>query len=371
MNSQIHSVIKIMLRNLLTGAAVIVLISGATAQQKQQMKVQKASVNPTFVGIYHPSSGFVSSNRNTVRSGPDVLYNDNVLTNYYSVQGADQEWIDFGELADRNHDSIEQINGFNFTYCSAAPNGVDDVVRFYDESIYCSGPPTWPTTDCAYGLAGLPGGNNGNLACWIVTVDLCGIECNLTTDAAQNRLFGWSHTWADNYTGPWISKGGSRQHTAFTWYDTLAANANSAYQGCFWFFLNWTGFAMAAEGNPIETISYSSAMGSGAGDTLCLSMDLSAQVGATVTLTVSSGGVPTASTWWAGANRVDNYIPTIDAHELAHYATRSTDNTSATGAHTLTVPPAAGGGMTWYSQAAWIRGGGPGLMSNGLAHYIF
>jgi len=365
-----------MFRNLLTGAAVIALISGATAQQKQQMNVQKASVNPTFAGVYHPSTGLVSGNGNTAKAGPDTIYNNNLLSGYYSVPGVNQEWIDNGKLADRNHDHLDQINGFDFTYCSAAANGVDDVVNFYDESVYCGGPTNWPVADCAYGFAGLPGGNNGNLACWIVTVDLCGVECNLTTDPAQNRSFGWSHTWNDGTTGPWIANGGAGQTDSFTWYDTAAANANSAYQGCFWFGgIPWAGFAMAAMGNPVETTSYSSAAGNGVDDSLCLSMDASAQIGATINLTVSdAAGNPMASTWWASASSADMDLSGafgIDAHLLADYSSRVTESSSATGVHTLTVPGAAGGGMTWYSQAAMGAAGVPSAMSNGLAHYIF
>jgi hypothetical protein len=367
-----------MFRNILTGAAVIALISGATAQQKQQMNVQKASVNPTFAGVYHPSTGLVSGNGNTAKSGPDELYNNNALSNYYSIPGTDQEWVDNGLLADRNHDSAEQINGFNFTYCSAAANSVDNVIRFYDESVYCGGPTNWPTADCSYDIPGLPGGSNGNLACWIVTMDLCGgFECDLTTTAAQNRSFGWSSTWNDASTGPWIADGGAGQTDSFTWWDTNAANANSGYQGCFWFGgIPWAGFAMAAVGNPVETTSYSSAGGPGADDSLCLSMDVSAQGGATVNLTVSdAAGVAVASTWFASATATDISLMGpfgIDAHLLSNYGTKAFESVSATGVHTLTVPGGAGGGMTWYSQGATLdAAGAPTAMSNGLAHYIF
>ncbi len=366
-----------MFRNLLTGAAVIALISGATAQQKQQMNVQKASVNPIFAGVYHPSTGLVSGNGNTVKSGPEVIYNNNALSGYYSVPGANQEWVDNGMFADRNSDSAEQVNGFNFTYCSSAPNAVDNVIRFYDESVYCGGPVNWPVADCAYGFPGLPGSlnGNGNLTCWIVTVDLCGVECDLTTDPNQSRSFGWSSTWNESTTGPWIANGGAGQTDSFTWWDTLAANANSGLVGCFWFGgTPWAGFAMVAMGNPVETMSHTSAT-PGADDSLCLSLDVSAQQGVTVNFSVTdAAGNLAASTLWVSATSADLDLSGafgIDAHLLADYASRVLESSSATGVHPVTVPmnPLATG--VWYSQAATGAAGVPSAMSNALVHNVF
>ena len=184
-----------MFRNILTGAAALALITGATAQQKQQMTVNKVTATPQFAGQYHPSTGLVQSNGSTAKFGPESIYNNNVLTGYYSIPGADQEWIDEGVLVDRNSTSTDQINGMNFTYCSADsnPNGIATIVTIYDETVRCAGPAVWPAADCAYGVAGLPGGNNGNLACWIVTLELTGFECNLATDASGNKLFGFAN----------------------------------------------------------------------------------------------------------------------------------------------------------------------------------
>lgn len=368
-----------MFRNILTGAAALALVTGAAAQQKQQMTVQKATSTPQFAGSYHPSTGLVQPNGGVAKLGPDSLYNNNTLTNYYSVPGALQEWIDEGTLADRNSTSTDQINGYDFTYCSSDsnPNGIASTWTFYDQVSICAGPNAgWPTFDCAYGIAGLPGGNNGNLACWILTVDLTGVECNLTTTAAGNQLFGYGQTWDNGNTGPWLADGGLNNDNSFVWYDTTAPNANAAFQGCFWFGGQpHAGFAFQAFGNPAETTSYVSAAGRGADDSLVLTLDASAQVGSTVTWSVLDGafGAPVASILWASANAVDvdlNGAFGIDAHLLADYGSRRYEGNSASGLHTLTIPAVAGGGQTWYTQAAVGAGGVPSRMSNGLAHFI-
>ena len=368
-----------MFRNILTGAAALALITGATAQQKQQMTVNKVTATPQFAGQYHPSTGLVQSNGGFAKFGPESIYNNNVLTGYYSIPGADQEWIDEGSLVDRNSTSTDQINGMNFTYCSADtnPNGIATIVTIYDETVVCAGPATWPAADCAYGVAGLPGGNNGNLACWIVTLELTGFECNLATDASGNKLFGFANIWDNANTGPWLSNGGLNNDNSFVWFDTLANNANNAFLGCYWFGgAPHAGFATEFYGNAVETTSFSSAGGPGADDNLILGTDVSAQVGSTVNFTVLDGafGSAVASTLWASASAVDVDLSGsfgIDAHMLANYNSRRFTSVSATGTHTLTVPAGAGGGKTWYTQAATGAGGAPTAMSNGLAHFIF
>jgi hypothetical protein len=132
------------------------------------------------------------------------------LSNYYVLAGQLQEFVDEGILLDRNHDSIEQLNGMEFTYCSIdpSPNGIGATINFYDETLPCQGPSSWPVADCSYSFDGLPGGPNGNLACWTIELDLTGFECDLTTDPAAQRLFGWSTTWNQPASGPWLAQGG-------------------------------------------------------------------------------------------------------------------------------------------------------------------
>ncbi len=365
-----------MLRHLITGVAAFALISAADAQQKQQVATKKATT-PQLAGTFHPTLGLIKPPANQPRSGPDSLYNNSNLSNYYSVPSQGQEWIDNFKLLDRNHDHADQVNGLQYTYCSADtnPNGVTQTINIYDDSVYCAGPTNWPNADCSYAINGLPGGNNGALACWIVSVDLWGVACDLTTDPNGNRLHGWGQIWDNSTTGPWIANGGLGQSDSFTWFDPAAANGNS-FMGCYWFGgIPWAGFDMMMFGNPAETISYASAAGMGAADTLQLNLDVEAQIGSTITFTVTdmnTNGV-VASTMWASALRVDVDLSPLfglDAHLLCDYNSRAWENTSASGTHTTSVPPVAGGGMTWYTQAAVGAAGVPAQMSNGLAHYI-
>jgi hypothetical protein len=363
-----------MLRTLILSAAIATLVGSASAQQKLQWTTQKATANPIFAGVFHPATGLTSAPGNTVRSGPVMLYNNNDYSNYYSLPGKIQEWVDNGKLLDRNHDSLEQISSFDFTYCSSDPNanGVATTVRFYDDSIYCGGPVNWPTSECAYQISDLPGGANGNLACWIVLVDLSGLECNLTSDPAGNRRFGWGHSWNNDFSGPWIAKGGYGQTDSFTWWDRNASNANSAYQGCFWFgSLPWVGFALAAQGNYAETSNVDCTPG--ANDSLWLSLNDEVQVGNVMDWTVTGQNPGAATHFWTSPNVVCNDLNAflgIDAHEVAQYSTRVMQNDSF-GIHSFTIPTAAGGGLTWYTQAATGSTGLPTAMSNGLKHYVF
>jgi hypothetical protein len=361
-------------RFLIFGAALIGLMSSVSAQQKQSMTVQKANTSPIFAGVFHPATGLNSSSGNTPKVGPVTLYNNNNYSNYYSLPGKDQEWVDNGRLLDRNHDSLEQFGSFDFTYCSTSSNanGVTTTIRFYDESVYCAGPVNWPTSDCAYQFNNLPGGTNGNLACWFVLVDLAGVECNLTSDPAGNQRFGWSHTWGDNFSGSWIAEGGLGQTSSWTWWDRNASNANSGYQGCYWFgWPPWNGFAMAAQGNYAETSNVDCPPG--IDDSLWLSINDEVQVGKTVSWTVTGQSAGATTHFWASPDVVCNDLNTafgIDAHEIARYGSRVFQN-DALGSHTFTIPPTAGGGLTWYTQAATRSAGLPTAMSNGLQHYVF
>jgi len=372
-----------MFRNILTGAAALALVTGATAQQKQQMTVNKATT-PQYAGSFHPATGLVNNSGSTAKFGPEAVFNNNVLTNYYSVPGAGQEWIDEGTLADRNMGSADQVNGINFTYCSAVidptQNSVSSTLRFYSESGYCTGPTLWPAADCAYGLAGLPGGDaNGALQCWIFTVDLTnGFECDLNTAPATN-LFGWSNTYDQADTGPWLASGGTGNTDSFVWYDAAAGNGNE-FLGCFWFggppANPFAGFAGILYGNPTNVLGYASAT-PGADDNVTLMAMNEVLVGGSADFQTLDGpfGAAIGSRLFAAAASTDTDLSGlfgIDAHLLADFQNRAFDSSSATGVHTIAgVPAAAGGGKTWYLQAGVEASPNvPSRMSNGLQIYI-
>lgn len=259
-----------MLRTLLSVAAVATLAASLSAQS--QVPVYKA-VAPQFAGTFDPGTGTLIPGGGS-RLGPDSIYNNNILTNYYSVPGQDQEWIDEGQLCDRGFLRDEQINGFNFTYCSteADPTQNSGTITFtiYDDYTICAGPTNGGNFAnggfiCAYDIVGLPLGDpNGVVQCWIVTIDLMGgFECpngiensacdlgRLTTDEANGKLFGWGIIPRNNNTGPWLAAGGKGADNAFTWFDQFGI-----FQGCFWFGgAPFASFAFQAFGNPENCIA--------------------------------------------------------------------------------------------------------------------
>ncbi|TAH39623.1 MAG: hypothetical protein EYC70_02210 [Planctomycetota bacterium] len=205
------------------------------------------AVQPKFAGVYKVASGeFIPGAAE--RSGPSVIFNNMVASNYYSVPGANQEWIDDGVLNDRNqsvgHTAREdQVNGFDFIYCSTDPAPTGTItITFYDENVECAGPVNL-TPLCAYAITGLPLGTaTGGIQCWIVGVDLeGGFECPnntsqtfRTTEAhAANPLFGWGILPGPNNTGPWLRRGGKGIVNDFTWFDRSVSPP--IFVGCFWF----------------------------------------------------------------------------------------------------------------------------------------
>ncbi|KAA3611435.1 MAG: hypothetical protein DWQ01_04915 [Planctomycetota bacterium] len=258
-----------MSRSLLAAAAVLTLSASLTAQS--QMPVSKA-VTPKHAGVFSMATGELEPASASERAGLAVIFNASELTNYYSVPGLDQEWLDEGTLLDRNTGNVEQMNCFEFVYCSseadATQNSGTVTFAYYDETVVCSGPTNGGNFAlggylCAYDIVGLPlGAANGAIQCWIVTVDLQGgFECppNLTfdwtTDAGNSKLFGWSFIPRNDNTGPWLSKGGTQAagiDNSFVWFDQFGALV-----GCFWFGgTPFASFAMKMWGNVADVRAY-------------------------------------------------------------------------------------------------------------------
>lgn len=266
-----------MMRKLLPGFAWILATAAVMGQTPHP--VHKATT-PKHAGVFKMATGQLEkSAAQANRSGPEVIFNASELTNYYSVPGLDQEWLDEGTVLDRSPIQTEQCNGFEFVYCSteadATQNSGTVTFAFYDETVVCSGPSSGANFAlggylCAYDIVGLPLGDpNGAIQCWIVTVDLQGgFECppalantscgaEWTTDAANSKLFGWSFIPRNDNTGPWLSKGGSQAagiDNSFVWFDQVGALV-----GCFWFGgTPWANFAMKMFGSSAGNIAYNS-----------------------------------------------------------------------------------------------------------------
>lgn len=237
--------------------ALFLLQAQLPGQAKKTGPTIHKAVAPQYAGTFHPSTGLVTPGSERNRAiGNYLIVNNNRLSNYYSVPGKNQEWVDNNVIAYRSTTGDEQANGISYVYCSAEtnPNGIFETIHIYDDSVYCAGPTNWPVSDCSYTVEGLPGGNNGNLACWLVVLDLYGVECNLTS--GHGGSMGWGQVWDNDTSGPWIANGGLGQTDSFTWFDRDAPNAN-AFQGCYWFGgLPWVGFSFQLWSGPEDSYRY-------------------------------------------------------------------------------------------------------------------
>ncbi|KAA3611799.1 MAG: hypothetical protein DWQ01_06860 [Planctomycetota bacterium] len=370
-----------MSRCLLVSAAALIL--AATASAQTQVPVHKA-VTPKHAGVFKMATGELVPADVGVRSGPDVIFNASELTNYYSVPGIDQEWLDEGTLLDRGLiANADQMNGFEFVYCSteadATQNSGTVTFAFYDDTVICSGPSNGGNFAlggymCAYDIVGLPLGDaNGAIQCWIVTVDLMfGFECppaiqpqpcgfDWPTDSANGKLFGWSFIPRNDNTGPWLSKGGTQAagiDNSFVWFDQFGALV-----GCFWFggtpFAN---FAMKMFGNEAN----------------CRALNDCTQVN-TVQLGVTVLGPnirqftivnPTpGDTYWIGASFGVNELPLPNGTTLILALPLIPPTPAPMPNNTITTPPLPSG--TIYFQAFCTSNGlppSPGNLPSGISN---
>jgi hypothetical protein len=268
-----------MWRNILTGVAAVAICAGVSAQQTHKVE-SKAGVNVQYLGTYSFKDSAWSG---SARAGARTLYNCTTPGNYYSTVGngsatnADHLWIDEGKIADSNANAIDQVNGFDFAYCSSDldPTGNSSAIRivFYDDYVPCTAP---PAATCDYVISGLPLSSTGNTQCWGVGIDLeGGFECSTdlaamfrTTEAGvADRYFGWAFganpgMVAMNNTGPILDlpcaapvQGagcGTGNENFFYWEDPAAV-----WSGCYWFGgVPWASFSMKMVGGSTNSFAY-------------------------------------------------------------------------------------------------------------------
>ena len=229
-------------RSLLAGLAGFLLTADGSAQTR---RTAQPAVAPQFAGVYRVASGTLDTTAQ-LRALDQVIFNNARPAMYYATPGAHQEWIDEGTLVARNASRVEQINSFDFSYCSSTPdaqgNAVELALTIYDKHLACSGP-TFQGASCLYDLVDLPGGDaSGNLQCWTVTVDLEEVECSASpTDLFRSTsAFAWGIRPTDDTTGPMLGTGGHGTQDSVTWYEASAAtgrplDATDPFLGCFWF----------------------------------------------------------------------------------------------------------------------------------------
>lgn len=334
----------------------------------QRVRIERASGAPQFAGVYHPRFGFREATDRGARFGPEIVWNAPQLSNYYSIPGAEQEWVDGGTLRRRHAEPREQFNSLEFTYCTSInpPAGLASTMRFYDEHVECRGPSAWPTANCSYGLSGLPGHSNANstLSCWTVAVDLSGVECDLALDPVQNRMFGWSNTWENDDTGPWLTWANAPGvDNSFMWYDRVAMTN----EGCWWHGgLAILQFDLRLWGQPPEVFAYTSQAGVGADMSLALEAHDTARAGASILFTLidltqgtsaEAPGMLFAS--WARADQDLQARFGIDASLLIDADQVKWRSFSSHGTHQSPTIPSSAKGNSIYVQGVQLLGARP------------
>lgn len=321
-----------MFRYIVASAAVMTLAVGASAQT-QQMSAGNlhATVAPT-TGVYNMTTGFEVATP-SYRSGPATIFdNTGSLTYYFSYVGATQEWVDTMAFAATEISGEEQINGFDYSYCSgvADPAGTQDVVttevRFYAESIQGAEPTGWTdlgagtiqNADCAYAIA-VPGGDaTGALQCWNIAIDLaCGFECSLPQEITAGGFtefngIGWMYLDAGSsgLSGPFLGSkagvGGAPFTTGYGSKDLFElmdlAVVGAEHQGTFWFGGSTKAtatFNVVMYGNGIANTDAVNADAPLAGDVLCFEVDTAVVTGANPTWSLVDQGVAFANPAYA------------------------------------------------------------------------
>ena len=247
------------------------------------------------------------------RSGPETIFDNTDGVNYYfSTLSPTEEWIDsFAFIADEIS-GFEQINGFEFHYCSLFQDVTGDSIaaefRFYEDNPGFMEPTGWTdpiagtiqNAACTYLLPGLPGDTSGTgLSCWFINVDLmCGFECTLPQEESPGggntsyNGFGWmmQDPTGGMDTGPYL---GSRIHQTTPGYGTRdlfelmdLTFVGSEWQGTYFFGGDPKAeaiFDLILFGDGIPDTDVINPDVPNTGDVLCLGSDVEFRSGATVT----------------------------------------------------------------------------------------
>ncbi|MHC4380385.1 MAG: hypothetical protein ACYSU1_04775 [Planctomycetota bacterium] len=232
---------------------------------------------PIHHGTYTMHGGFEMQTGSYARSGPETLF-ENLGGYFYTVPPVGSEFVSDGAFPQRGVLADEQVNGFDFDYCSTDPGSIDAEIRFYTDTNCTTGPSG--AAACTYALAGLPGDTSGfGISCWNVSVDLSGgFECTLPqeTTAGGQEPFGWSEVFT-NAAGTALSG------------PILASGFDYGSTNCMYDIPSGTSLAgshtMTIFGSVMDTRSLSDTVNLRPGNVLELTVDLPVKPAATVTYT--------------------------------------------------------------------------------------
>lgn len=169
--------------------ATVLLTTPAIAQTTVQPQAIPGPVRNA--GIYHVPSGTWSRSSGAIAAlGPDVIYRNDASSGYFSglsnaASTGDWSRIDAARVPTSGGSvagvtqSTYVLNGLQFAYCTdvVGPN-LGITFNLFDSYKPCDLLITAPTGPVHLAgiikASGLPGGASGNVACWIVTLDVSG-----------------------------------------------------------------------------------------------------------------------------------------------------------------------------------------------------
>lgn len=354
------------------GFLTALLLPPLYGQETKNQITLKPAAPIQYAGTFHPIDGLIKTGADRSSSlGQELIINNYVMSNYFigwTAWGEDQEVHDLNKFPDRGVTSgVEVVQGLRYAYCSedTNPNGLTQTIYLYDDSVYCAGPTNWPVADCSYVVNGLPGSPNGHIFCWEISLDLRGVECNLTAGSGHSN--GWGQTWNSDVTGARVASGGYGNVDAIEWFDRTAPNAN-AFQGCYWFTM-WAGLALQMWSGPPDTSRYwAESLGatSGAMDNAELRIDAKLEGGSQRTFEVCSfNGDPIdqmvlmySSNFWGAP--YSYWGGTVLVNPSHHFRSQPLPARA-----TLQIPKTNG---RWFTQAACFYQGNFVGFTNGLQH---
>ena len=199
-------------------STILLLSSAASAQKVVSAEPIKGGIRSLQIGNSPP------------KSTSAIVYSNTLWTGYYSLPGAGEEWLDWGDA--RTHVAeFGTVIGGSFGYGTTAPlaNGPDVRWRNYDG--YTGGCISLNPGGLDVTITGLPGTiyTIGGTA-WSVGIDLRAAGACFYLPSGS---FGYSMTFNDSLSGPLLCSGDSASFM-FDWVYASTGSCSPSWWTCCW-----------------------------------------------------------------------------------------------------------------------------------------
>ena len=174
-------------------SAVLAAIGSAQALEG----VMPVTANVKDAGVFHAATQTWTRAHTQSALGPDVLYNNSVLTGYFGLVREAQVRTDEGRIPSNSSEGnadVYIINGVQIGYCTAQTNALTATVSVWGAHASCTSPLSSVLSGSTV-ITGLPTTPTaGTQGCWLVTVDLMGTTDEFTLDGDAEGIFDNSPT---------------------------------------------------------------------------------------------------------------------------------------------------------------------------------